>query len=99
MRIHHRTWTRPIAFLCISLIFLLVLTSISVAFLPHTHGSGDSCAVCAMVESSLRILLGLSLGAAVLYGAVLRLFVSFTHPRPRSVRDRTPVGLKVKLSD
>ena len=82
------------------LCILFLLLYISVAFFPHAHESRDAdCALCALLQSSRDILYALAL-CALLYhfcGQSARTLVA--HHRVQQIRDITPVGLKVKLSD
>lgn len=87
---------RPIAFLCIVLVFACTLF----VFLPHAHdGCKTDCPVCRLMESSRELLLAVALLTAPMGLAVLGFTAPCRHCPGLSLRDGTPVGLKVKLSD
>ena len=85
----------------IALLTLILILAYAVSLcLPHTHECVDAdCLVCAMMEGSRKLLIGLVLTATldpiikVAYGTVCGLSLIL------SIRDGTPVGQKVKLSN
>lgn len=78
----------------------MILACALIVFLPHSHECVEmDCSVCAVIESSRKILLLLALSASFCHLAKIQFVLIDTHPRILSVRDGTPVGLKVKLSD
>ena len=79
---------------------VLVLAYAFIVFLPHTHECMETdCAVCAMIEESCNLLVAIVLSATVFQMAKYGVFVHYIHTHILSIRDGTPVGLKVKLSD
>lgn len=87
---------RSIAMICT----ILILAYAVMLLLPHTHQcTGTRCDICAMMESSRQLLLGLSwvtIACLEAHGMPMRAPVA----DPSMVkRDGTPVGLKVKLSN
>ena len=87
---------RPLAVLFI----LLILMNASVAFLPHSHDYPNAaCSVCILAESSRELLLGALLTAAVCLSAHLVCVMLLRYIRRLSIREHTPVALKVKLSN
>ena len=85
-----------LAILCV----LVILAYASIVFLPHTHEcAGVDCSVCAIIETSRNLLLGAALSAALCQLPCFPLVIPNTHFYIESVRDSTPVALKVKLSD
>ena len=85
-----------LAILCI----LVILAYASIVFLPHTHErAGVDCSICAIIETSRNLLLGVALSAALCQLPYFPFVIPNKHFYIKSVRDGTPVGLKVKLSD
>jgi hypothetical protein len=70
------------------------------AFMPHLHEcTGSECATCALIKDAIDALVVLNLAVVISPALVLGL-VFFAHfDAPVSVREITPVGRKVKLSD
>ena len=95
MKLNRRLFHRFAALLTL----LLILAYISVAFFPHVHPHGDAdCALCVILQSS-RELLSTPVLCAVLALAITTLAFARARERIAAMRDTTPVGLKVKLSD
>ena len=93
---NQRKFKIALALLCILLIFACT----SIVFIPHAHEcAGVDCSVCAIIETSRNLLLGAALSAALCQLPCFPLVIPNTHFYIESVRDGTPVGLKVKLSD
>ena len=85
-----------LALLCVFLILAYAL----VVFLPHTHCCCDiSCAACNVIESCQKILYNILLFAVIYPILKFIYFIERICYRILSVRDQTPVGLKVKLSN
>lgn len=83
-----------------ALAVLLILTCVSVVFLPHSHEGPDvDCAVCALIEFSCYALAATVLLSAVGQFDFPRRVVRSALFRVRTLCDGTPVGLKVKLSN
>ena len=82
------------------LLILLLLAYISVAFLPHAHNAYQTnCAQCIAIQATRTLLCVLCL-----CGFLSRIGNSGSYAHGvcyhlLAVRDNTPVGLKVKLSD
>ena len=85
-----------VAFLCI----LLVIAYTSIIFLPHAHDCvGPDCTVCALIETSRNLLIGLALIVVVYQFANIVFTISSSYKSILSGNKGTPVALKVKLSD
>lgn len=96
MNKHGNISKRLIAFICV----ILMLTYASVGFLSHSHDcAGADCAVCAFIESSRGVLMGMILSAVTYQLADLTLVLVNEYAHIPVWREHTPVGLKVKLSD
>ena len=92
----NQKWKSIIAFLCI----VLVIAYTSVIFLPHAHDCvGSDCAVCALIETSRNMMIGLVLVATVHQLANILFTISCSYKSIPSGNNGTPVALKVKLSD
>ena len=79
---------------------ILILAYAFAVLLPHSHEFMEAdCAVCAMIETSRSILIGIVLFASIHLLTKISVTVLGTYPEVLFVRDGTPVGLKVKLSD
>ena len=70
------------------------------AFIPHLHEcTGSECATCAFIKDAIDALVVLNLAVVISPALVLGL-VFFAHSDTyASMREETPVGRKVKLSD
>ena len=89
-------WKRITAVLCI----ILVLVYVSIASLSYAHECLDSkCAICSWIENSRNLLVGIAIMCAVSMLNKFGFIIVNIHSHILSVRDGTPVGLKVKLSD
>ena len=82
----------------IAVAILLVLSILTAYFIPHTHGHGEECVACTLINSAVlsTILLGISLSfldLRVLCGFIDRFSTSLI------LHDGTPVWRRVKLSD
>ncbi len=94
--IKNKIFKKAVAILCIA----LILAYASVIFLPYTHKCvGTDCVICAIIETSRNLLLGLVLSASLWQLTNFALLISNTHFYIVPVRDETPIGLKVKLSN
>ena len=84
-----------IAALCV----ILILAYAFIVFMPHSHGVCDSgCLACSLIEKAKNTLF-----AALCFAAIFQIlhqghFVSGDYYK-LSVKDGTPVGLRVKLSN
>ena len=86
----------PVAALAI----LLILACVFLVFLPHDHECVETdCSICSMRETLRNMLSWIELTTVV--GSILQLSVILfcASACVLSVRDGTPVGRKVKLSD
>ena len=95
MRLNRRTWKKLLAVLCLVLVFSYT----SAVFLPHSHECIDTdCAICALLDTSRFVLIGIVLCTAA--GALPALGLGMRNPYTyiSQERDATPVGLKVKIS-
>ena len=93
---HNKALKRIIAVFCV----IFILACASIVFLPHQHECLDTeCVVCTMLETSRDMLTGLAPFVAVYPTTIITFVISGALLRILSVRDGTPVGLKVKLSD
>ena len=82
------------------LLAAFLLTYVLVGFMPHTHGCADrDCAICAMVETARKRIVCMALSIALLQGICLITGALPDNGPTRSIREGTPVGLRVKLSD
>ena len=82
--------------LCIIFAICCVLFTI----IPHTHDcAGSECATCALIKDALDTLTDLSFAMVISPALVLGLSCLLHFDTLVSVRDITPVGRKVKLSD
>ena len=84
--------------LCIMVAILIILSILAAYFIPHTHGHGEECIACTLINSSVfsALLLGISLSCLdlqVLCGFFDRFSTSLI------LHDSTPVWQRVKLSD
>ena len=96
MQKQNKAWKKILALVCV----MLLLSFVCVAFLPHSHQCIDSdCTVCAFIETSCNLLIGVLLLGVVYQLACLEFVISNTKVYVISTREGTPVGLKVKLSD
>lgn len=70
------------------------------AFMPHLHEcAGSECATCALIKDAIDAFVTVHL-AIVISPILIFAWVFFAHfDAPVSVREITPVGRKVKLSD
>lgn len=96
MQMNFRSWKKWIVFLCV----ILILSYVSILFFSHSMECFDTdCAICTMIETSRRMLLAMVLFAFIGLTVKMKRTV-FDNPFKRiSCRERTPVGLKVKLSN
>lgn len=79
---------------------LMILAYTSIVFLPHAHEcTSMGCSVCAVIETSRNLLLGIALFAVACLSMRFCFAIHNTHSYIEPIRDGTPVGLKVKLSD
>lgn len=93
--VQNKIFKSTVTILCIA----LILAYASVIFLSYTHECvGTDCAICAMIETSRNFLLALALSAS-LWLTNFACFISNARFSIMSVRGKTPVGLKVKLSN
>ena len=91
-----KNWKSIVAFLCI----LIIVVYTSIVFLPHIHDCvGPDCTVCALIETSRNLLIGLVLIAVVYQFANIVFTISSSYKSLPSGNKGTPVALKVKLSD
>ena len=82
------------------LLILLLLAYISVAFLPHAHSAYEAdCAQCIAIQATRTLLCLLFLCGILSHIGNSGTSIHDTCRRPLAMRDFTPVGLKVKLSD
>ena len=82
------------------LMSVLIFVYAFIALLPHSHKCVEAdCSICGIIESSRKILLGIALSAGCFQLVKLLFVLLYTNSDILSVRDSTPVGLKVKLSD
>ena len=96
MQVNFRSWKKWIVFLCV----VLILSYVSVLFFSHSMECFDTdCAICTMIEASRRMLLALVLFAVTGLTLTVKHSVFAVHFSSVSYRERTPVGLKVKLSN
>ena len=84
--------------LCITVAVLLLISMMAAYFIPHSHGHGEECVACTLINSSVlsTLLLGISLSCLdllVLCGFIDRFSTSLI------LHDSTPVWQRVKLSD
>ena len=85
-----------IAFLCI----LLIIAYTPIIFLPHAHHCvGSDCTVCALIETSRNMMIGLVLATTVHQLANILFTILCSYKSIPSGNNGTPVALKVKLSD
>ena len=79
---------------------VLVLIYAFAALLLHTHQCIETdCSVCALIGSFRHIWVGIVLSAGLFPLARAQIVLPNISPDTGSVRDATPVGLKVKLSN
>ena len=82
------------------LMSVLIFVYAFIALLPHPHKCVETdCSICCMIESSRKILLGIALSAGCFQLFKQPFVLLYAYSDILSVRDGTPVGLKVKLSD
>lgn len=87
---------RICAFCCL----ILIVAYASVILLPHNHdGPETDCTACVIIKMSSELLLGIAF-ITELFVVVRFIFCKLnTHFIIPFLREVTPVGLKVKLSD
>ena len=91
-----KNWKNIVVILCI----IIIIAYTSIVFLPHAHDCArPDCTVCALIESSRNMLIGLALLAAVYQLANIVFTISSSYKSIPSGNKGTPVALKVKLSD
>ena len=96
MQMNCRSWKKWIVFLCV----VLILSYMSVLFFSHAMECYDAdCAICTMIETSRRMLLAWALIAFLGLTVKINRNSFAVHFPTISCRERTPVGLKVKLSN
>ena len=82
------------------LTIVLILAYAFIAFLPHFHECVEvDCFGCAMIKLSGNMLIGIALSATFYQLTKISVALLDTCSDIFSVRDGTPVGRKVKLSD
>ncbi len=87
---------RICAFCCL----ILIIAYASVVFLPHNHGCPETdCTACAIIKISSEFLLGILFVSGVFRLIKCVLCKNNIHFIIPFLREITPVGLKVKLSD
>ena len=92
----NKLWKSLVVILCI----LLVIVYTSIVFLPHAHDCvGSDCTVCALIETSRNLLIGLAHIAVVYQFANILFTILCSYKSIPSGDNGTPVSLKVKLSD
>jgi hypothetical protein len=95
VNIYTASWKRSVSFLCI----FLILTCASAVIIPHSHEhAGYDCSLCEFIEISRYLSLGLYFSVLICLQTEDRRQESF-HVRSSSERKRSPVSLKVKLSN
>ena len=93
---NQRKFKIALALLCI----LLILACTSIVFIPHAHEcAGVDCSVCAIIETSRNLLLGAAISADLCQSPYFSFIIHNTRSYMKFIKDGTPVGLKVKLSD
>ena len=91
----NRKFRNAAVLLCLA----VLLAYTSVVFLPHAHECVDVyCTVCAMIESSRNLLLGAAFAVFVYILTGFSQMLCNEYICAASSRDKTPVGLRVKLS-
>ena len=91
-----KNWKNIVVILCI----IIIIAYTSIVFLPHIHDCvGPDCTVCALIETSRNLLIGLVLIAVVYQFANIVFTISSSYKSIPSGNKGTPVALKVKLSD
>ena len=91
-----KNWKNIVVILCI----IIIIAYTSIVFLPHIHDCvGSDCTVCALIETSRNLLIGLALIAVVYQFANIVFTISSSYKSILSGNKGTPVALKVKLSD
>ena len=91
-----KNWKNIVVILCI----MIIIAYTSIVFLPHIHDCvGPDCTVCALIETSRNLLIGLVLIAVVYQFANIVFTISSSYKSILSGNKGTPVALKVKLSD
>ena len=89
------SWKRLGSFLCI----LLILTCASAVIIPHSHEhAGYDCRLCEIVEISRSMSLGLFCSILICQ-LTDHCCISIIQTDSFAERERTPVDLKVKLSN
>ncbi len=79
------------------LVIILILASILIAFLPHSHEGIDSdCPICAIIENSHSIFTAFCL-LTVFYQLINKYHLFEINYNLSSTRDNTLIGLKVLL--
>ena len=91
---------KHIRIIALVLTLALILACAFIAFLPYSHEcAGSDCSVCALIESTRRVLLAAASATVLAKAAKTPVFLLGTYSDTEPVRNETPVGLKVKLSD
>lgn len=79
---------------------VLICAYALIAFFPHAHGYAENdCSVCALIELSRTVFIGIALSASFRQSDQTPYVLLHTYSDVFVIRDSTPVGLKVKLSD
>ena len=82
------------------LTLVLIFSCAFILFLPHTHKCVETeCVACALIESSRDTMLTATSAAILHQAARMLAFLLVSYSDITSIRDATPVGLKVKLSN
>jgi len=85
-----------VAVLCI----VIIIAYATVIFIPPAHDCGGAdCSVCALIETSCKMIIGLVLAATVHQLASIIFTITSTYKSVPLGDSATPVALKVKLSD
>ena len=79
---------------------LLILSYLFLIFLPHSHECAKAdCSVCDIIDATDGMLIAISLSALFCQFTKISFIIFNACSYILSVRNATPVGLKVKLSD
>lgn len=93
---HKQHLKKVLAALCV----ILILAYAFIVFLPHSHDSFDAdCNVCSIIEFSKKALVALAVCVAAWQILWLEYVIPNISRDALFAREKTPVGLKVKLSD
>ena len=84
----------------LAIAFILILSYAFSAYLPHAHKCPETeCTVCKLIDSAAKIMLGILLLLIAWLVPIIEFLLPTLHECTALGSAKTPVGLKVKLSN